>query len=300
MANITGQNTSTTGDYRISEVWSERVAEQLQANLQATRTFADFSEEVMSRGDVIHIPSKETAKSVVTFTEGNQLLDNLAAATETGTNLTIETYEVLPFTVSRKLKKQSFYREKDLEYRNAAYAIAKAVDTAILANSSSFDNTVNSGGGTITNKDLTQALTNLDEADVPETDRTWLFSPASLQDLMDLSGNYFTSFDFAGAKTLVEGTRGLLSDMILGSPAIKTTNLPTGSFGSPATSGVYNLYAHRDAIAYAMQFRPTVEETKPGDGVEINIQGQFCNVYTLYGTTAWRTDHGVRIGRSSS
>lgn len=297
MASLSNLNTTTTSAVDIPEVWARRYADILKANLAGSKIFADFSEEVMNYGDVIHIPNNTTEQTAQDYTEGQRLTDILQADTETENTITVNSYKVNPFVISDRLKMQSYYREKDMKYSKAAYAVAKSIDTQLMAHSSSFDNTVNSTGGTITNTDLTEAQTLLDEADVPEDDRWWVFHPRALKDLKDLSGNYFTSLDFTETQALVKGQ---IHYMLLGSPVIKSTNVPSTTFGSPAVSGQYNIYAHRDAVAFAMQFKPEVQETKKGDGLSIDIQGILCNVRGLYGTSAWRTDHGVRIGRSAS
>jgi hypothetical protein len=296
MASLSNVNTSATSAVDIPEVWASRYADLLKSNLAAAKCFADFSEEISGYGDKIHIPNNTTEQTAVDYTEGQRLTDLLQADTEGETTIDITSYKVNPFVISDRLKVQSYYREKDMKYSKAAYAVAKAIDTQILAHSSSFSNTVNSGGGAVTNIDLTEAQRLLDAADVPEDDRWWIFHPNLLKDLKDLTGNYFTSLDFTETKSLVKGQ---IHQLLLGSPVIKSTNVPTGTFGSPAASGTYGIYAHRDAIAFAMQFRPEVQETKAGDGVEIDIQGKLCNVRGLYGTSLWRANHGVRIGESA-
>jgi hypothetical protein len=179
-----------------------------------------------------------------------------------------------------------------LGYLKSAYAMAKVVDTAILANSSSFSITVNNGGSTITNLDLTEAQGRLDTNNVPEEDRAWFFHPWVLKDLMDLTGNYFTSFDFNQADSLIKGQ---INKMLLGSPVYKTTNVPSAAAGSPAQPIISNIYAHKDAIIWAANFKDSREEE-----YNLDLQGDLCNISSLYGTQINRTDHGVIVARQST
>jgi hypothetical protein len=179
-----------------------------------------------------------------------------------------------------------------LGFKKAAYAVAKVLDTAILAVSSSFTvPTVNSGGSTLTNLDMTEAQTRLDANNVPEEDRAWFFNPWCFKDLMDLTGNYFTSYDFGQDKPLIKGQ---LNRMLLGSPVYKTTNVPSAAAGSPAQPIISNIYAHKDAIIWAANFKDQREEE-----YNMDLQGDLCNVRSLYGVTINRADHGVIVARQS-
>lgn len=298
MASLVSVNTSVSGATEIPEVWAQFVEEHRDANLTAGKFFMDFSQYVSSSGDVIHIPQNLIEQTPATFTEGQRLTDKLQADTESETTITLDTYKVNPFVVSDQLEKQSAYLSKALKYKKAAYAIAKQIDSQILAHSSSFTTTqVNNGGTTITNLDVTEAWTRLNANNVPDEDRQWFFHPWAIKDLYDLSGNYFVSMDFAEDKPLVKGWTGRA---ILGSPVVISTNVPTQTTGSPAVAAYANIYAHKEAIYQAHQFRPGVQESKPGDGLSIDIQGVLCNVRSLYGTSLGRGDHGVVIDRENA
>lgn len=188
------------------------------------------------------------------------------------------------------LSKQSKYDKKALNFKNAGYVIAKAVDTAILDDSANYTNSaVNTAGTSVANTDLTQCQYVLDALDVPEEDRMWFMHPVVIKDLFDLSGNYFTSIDFTDTKALIKGQ---LQRMLLGSPVVKTTNVPTGTTGSPAATYYKNIYAHKQATGVAMQWQPEVQEER-----SVNFQGDLCNVRALYGIKTLRANHGVILNR---
>ena len=298
MASLTKVNTTISSAVDIPEKWSRYVVQLLEANTVADKCFMDFSPEVMNEGDIIHVPENNIKQTAATFTEGNRLTDKLQADTKGSVTITINQYKVNPFVVSDKLSKQSAYNEKAHNYKIAAFAIKEIFDDYVLGLSSSFTvPDVNSGGSTITNKDITEAWTRLNANNVPAPERSWIFNPWAIKDLYDLTGNYFTSIDFTTYKPLVNGQ---VPKLLLGSPVFISTNVPETTAGSPAQNIMNNIYAHREAIGWAAQFKDQVQETKPGDGVSIDIQGTLCNVRSLYGASVLDGAKGVRVRRQNT
>lgn len=267
--------------------------DKLTANLVAAKLFRDFSSEVAKGGDVIHIPTNLVGQTASTFTEGNDLYDKLQARTTNEVQITPTTHVVNPFFVSKKLNKLSIYNEKAMGFKLAAEAVAKKLDTTILALSSSFTTqAVNSGGATLTNLDMTEAWTRLNANDVPEGDRFWIFNPWALKDLYDLTGNYFVSMDFGADATLVKGFTG---KGILGSPVYISTNTPSTAAGSPAQPLMTNIYAHKDAIGWAAHFKDQIEEE-----YSIRYQGNLYNVGSMFGASLVHGAKGVQVMRQST
>jgi HK97 family phage major capsid protein len=293
MGSLVAVNTAISSAVDIPEVWSDYYVDLLENNLVAAKLFYDFSGEVSQWGDIIHIPLNNTAQTAASYTEGQRLTDKLQADTESEKTITVNTYKVNPFVISDKLDKQSKYREKAMKYKKAAYAVAKALDTAILALSSGFTTqAVNSGGSTLTNLDITEAWTRLNANDVPFSERFWIMNPWCVKDLFDLSGNYFTSLDFANDKPL---TNGQVPRSLLGSPVYISNNIPQTAAGSPAQPLMTNIYAHKEAIGFATQMKDQVQET-----YDMDIQGTLCNVRSLYGASLLDGAKGVKVMRQSS
>ena len=289
MGSVTGVNTAVSQAQLIDKKWADFINEHRDANLQAAKHFRDFSSLVSKSGDTVYIPNNLREQTPFNYVEGKRLSDNLQADTETYTTLSLTVNKANPFLISDKLNAQSKYAAKMLGYKKAAYAIAKALDTAIFAAGSSSHPAVNNGGTTITNLDLTEAQTRLDAVNVPEDERAWFFNPWVMKDLMDLTGNYFTSLDFGQSGPLVKGQ---INRMILGSPAYKTTNMPSAAAGSPAQPIISNLYAHKDYIIWAANYKDQKQEE-----YNMDLQGTLCNVRSLFGTVSNRTDHGIVIAR---
>ena len=292
MASITNVNTAISQAQLIDKKWADFINKHRDANLTAAKHFRDFSSMVSSSGDTVYIPNNLVEQTPFTYVEGKRLSDNLQANTETYTTLSLNTYKANPFLISDKLNAQSKFSAKMLGYEKAAFAVAKALDSAIFAAGSSAHPAINSGGSTFTNLDLTEAQTRLDASTVPEEDRAWFFNPWCLKDLMDLTGNYFTSLDFGQAGPLIKGQ---INKMLLGSPAYKTTLMPSAAAGSPAQPIISNLYAHKDYILWAANFKDQKQEE-----YNLDLQGELCNVRSLFGVVSNRTDHGVVINRQGS
>ncbi|MBM4401134.1 MAG: hypothetical protein FJ045_04200 [Crenarchaeota archaeon] len=241
----------------------------------------------------MHVPTNLVAQTAATFTEGNDLYDKLQARTTNEVFIEPTTHIVNPFFVSDKLDALSKYAEKAMGYKLAAHAVAKKVDSDILATSDNFTTTdVNSGGSTITNLDLTEAKARIDENDVPEGDRFWIFNPWVIKDLYDLTGNYFTSMDFGADAALVKGFTG---KGILGSPVYLSTNMPSAAAGSPAQPIITNLYAHKDAIGWAAHWLDQNQED-----YDLRYQGTLYNVRSMFGCKMLHGAKGVQIKRQST
>lgn len=284
---LTSQDNATTGAVFIPEVWSDLVLRATTANLVATGIVEIRDKDVAAMGDIIHFPISSIYTDAA-YTEGTDLLGMLNVNTESEKTITIDQYRVCPFHISDKLSAQSQYDKMVEDFWAAGYAIAKTLDTAVLANSASFTTTaINAAATAVTNLDLTEAQRTLDLGNVPAIDRNWVFSPYTIKDLMDLTGNYFSSIDFNDTKPLMTGQLG---KMLLGSPVFKTNNLPTSTTGSPATTYRQNLYMHKQAIGLARQIKPEVQQE-----ATVRHQGVLGNVRSLYGDTCLRPTFGVII-----
>lgn len=241
-------NTTTTDAVFIPLMYSKLVLAARHTNLVAAKLFENRTSDG-KLGSAVDFPLKSVMASVA-WTQGKRLTDNLAATTETKVTITMDQEIVAPFHISKRIKDQQLYDQVALSAKESMYAVEKTIDTFILSKSSGFTNTaVGAPGVAITNLVCTSAVQALDVVEVPATERFWLLDPRCKKDLFDLTGNYFTSMDFAGSKALVTGQQGEL----LGSPVYFTGNLPTGTQGSPAATYRKNIYAHKQAIGVVLQ-----------------------------------------------
>ena len=289
IANTTGRQ---QGAVFIPRVVSDYIVKFRQANLQFAKFVTVRSEDVSFMGQTIDFPTS-TALTASAYTDGNDLMDLLSAPIETKKSLTVNELAVCPEVILDTLSAQAKTDAKALAIERCGYAIAKRVDDVIADETLDFSVNAIQNEGTpssaITKNHLLDAQKTLDLLNVPEEDRVWFFSPNLIRDLMADTGNYFTSMDFADTKALVKGQ---LQYLVLGSPVVKTTNLNTGTAGSPVATYYRNAYFHKSAIGLAMQKDVEVQQE-----YSLRYQGLVVNARCLFGTETLRPDHGVLIYR---
>lgn len=275
----------------VPEVWPGLVLEFQRANLVMANLVERRDMDVANGGDIIHFPVTAAA-SVVAYTNGKRVTDNLSANTDTEQTLTINKFYFSGFHIPYHLKAQSKYDIKAERARAAGYAIAKQIDTDVAALADSLTTAiVNDPAATAQTDDLVladilSAISILDSADVPSTQRQWVFHPSAKKELLGMTGNYFLSYDFRNGKPLETGRIGEIN----GDPVFISTNVDTRSEGSPAETVYNNLYFHKQAFALAMQVTPDVDDVYDAD-----TMGDLFNVKTAYGVALLRGDFGVRI-----
>jgi hypothetical protein len=286
MASITGLHTPATNAVEVPEIWPGLVLEFKKSNLIMANLVTRRDQDVANGGDIIHFPVTAEA-SAVAYTSGKRVTDNLNANTDTEVTLTIDKFYFSGFHVPYHLSAQSKYDIKAERARAAGYAIAKQIDSDISALYSGLTNSViNDAADALALEDIINAYTTLNGKDVPTTERAWLFDPSSYGELLSMSGNYFISYDFRQGRPMENGLIG----QILGSSVYQSTNVPTVSEGSPASTVFKNLYFHKQAFACAMQVTPDVD-----DVYDVDTMGDLFNVKTAYGVKTLRGDFGVVI-----
>jgi len=119
----------------------------------------------------------------------------------------------------------------------------------------------------------------LDNADVPEENRSWIFDPSVKADLLTI--DKFVRMDYFAGDTILTGQ---FRKDVYGAPVLITNNLEA------STTGNIGAYLHRDAIAIAIQENMTV------DRVEQPLKHQVTiNTTALWGTCELRDDFGCEI-----
>lgn len=289
IANTTGRQ---QGAVFIPRVVSDYIVKFRQANLQFAKFVTVRSEDVSFMGQTIDFPTS-TALTASAYTDGNDLMDLLSAPIETKKSLTVNELAVCPEVILDTLSAQAKTDAKALAIERCGYAIAKRVDDVIADEMDDFSvnqiQNVLIPTSAVTKNNLLDAQKTLDLLNVPEEDRVWFFSPNVIRDLMADTGNYFTSMDFSDTKALVKGQ---LQYLVLGSPVVKTTNLNTGTAGSPVSTYYKNGYFHKSAIGLAMQKDVEVQQE-----YSLRYQGLIVNGRCLFGTETLRPDHGVLLYR---
>jgi len=133
--------------------------------------------------------------------------------------------------------------------QKCGYSVAKMVDDKIadLVNGLT-TNTAGTEGSALTVDTLITAYEGLNENDVPENDRVWIFDPESITDLLKL--DYFVRMDYIPDSVVTKGFQGR---QIFGAPVYMTTNLNVINTNYHAA-----VYFQKEWVAMIQQEAPTV------------------------------------------
>lgn len=276
--------TPTTGAVFIPEVWAKEVQMARRNKLiMAPLVDHQYEEGIMQYGDTVHITSiaEMTADAI---TPGTALVP--VAPTETEQTLVIDQYYGKAIELQDMLKKQS---RVDLMQPYAdviGFALAKAIDSSILAQ---YANVATAHKQTavanLTFDGIVDAHGLLDEDNVPQEDRVLVVNWAGLADLRKL--DEFTFFEKTGEANLVESKLGIVGT-IYGAPVYLTNAVANDT-------GVYQfLLFHKSAFAVAIQMQPEMESDR-----DILKKADLLSGSCLWGVKTVRPDHAVVIRRTA-
>lgn len=263
----------------IPELYSKNVLVAVKNQLVATPRFNHSYEADLIMGDTLYIPQTNviTATEVTAGTEGVQKNPfNTTAIT-----LTINQYWEAPVTIDFMSRRQSQVDLVAYAEGESAYAINKKIDGTVCALFSALSDGTGYGtdGSAITDDVLVSAVEELDAADIPEENRSWILDPSAKADIIKID-KFVRSDYFAGD---VVPTGGFRKD-IYGAPLLITNNLTVNSTGN------YGVYAHRDAIAVI------ISQNLEVDRVEQPLKHQLViNTTALWGLIELRDDSGCPI-----
>ena len=283
--------TVTVADASLPEIW---IPEALRAR---------YAKAVVSKSDVIlfKMVTDENPKvgDNLDFTELAALsVNNVGASgsttnqatTHTARQVALSTWQECTWTIADRTAKQSvldYFKEFSI---SAGDALAMAMDDAVLDDHGSFTGS-NAIGDTVSpgamSDDLAlEALVVLDDANVPEDERTWIFAPRAKAHLLKLSA--FSDAHATGFKKSSKLTN--LFGELYGSPVVTTSRVV--STGTPVLRK--NLYLHREAIAMGMVSKLNIEKF---------ARTSKANTYSadvLYGEGVIRSTHGVTINTKNT
>jgi N4-gp56 family major capsid protein len=278
--------TNTTAATFIPEIWSDEIIASYEKSL-VVRPLVRAMSMVGKKGDTVHIPKPDRG-SVNAKVAETQVTLNAGSTTELV--ITIDQH----FEYSRFIEDitdvQALSSLRKFYTEDAGYALAKQIDTALIAEANtgltlkkSFvsGGLANESGATTTafnDAGFREAIRELDDADVPGDNRVMVIPPAVKRDLLGIS-NYVSS-DFVSGQPVVSGKIGTL----YGVDFYVSTNL-TGAAGEKNC-----ILMHKDALVIAEQM-----------GVRTQTQykqeflADLMTADTLYGVETYRPENGLTI-----
>jgi len=263
----------------VKEEWSKNVLDAVHTRLVVVPVVDHTWEKELVKGDTMNVGvlNTVTATEVQVGTEG-VVKDIATGAMKT---ITIDQYYEAPVVLGRMTARQSHINLLSKGERESGYAIAKQIDSTLCALFSALSGGTGQGtdGAAIVDNVLVAAVEELDEADVPESDRRWIFDPSAKADIMKI--DKFVRSDYGYGDVIPVG--GFRKD-IYGAPVLITNNLTVNSTGN------YGVYMHRDAIAIIAQ------ENSEIDVVEQPLKHQTTvNTTALWGVAEMRDTFGCPI-----
>ena len=271
----------------IGEVWGSKINDFYRSKLVAASFFTDRSEDVISGGDIINTPViAELAASAKAAQTQVVLADNA----QTSVALTIATHSHVAFMIEDKEAAQVFkqFRTQETYMKNAAFTVAKALDSAITALFVGFTAVAGSTGAALSDAAILSAFAQYtgNNGDLDTT--AWILNPKTVwADLMVLD-KFSLVQNTMGADPVLNGAIGYL----YGRPVLQTTNIVSdgtdyhGFFGTP------------DAIHFATAALPGAKDAM---GVRLQAEyklewlGVLVVADMLFGVIENRESAGVEI-----
>lgn len=276
----------------IPEIWSAETRDAVEAQLVMAKLVEDkFEGEISSKGDTVHVRDIQnlTAKDKAPQTDVE-----FEAPDDTGMTITIDTHKYAAFKVEDILKVQANVDLIQKYTKKAGYAIVEAIDSDLMDLATGVSHTVGTAGTNITDENLTRAIQYLDDANVPQTQRSLVLKPSQKRAIL-LLDKFMLTQDVgynSGNSPIVTGKLANATDQahwgdVYGVSVYVTTNVSTGG-GSPTPT--YNMLFHREAFAIARQMMPRVQS-------DYNIRSLATEVVAdvLYGVAEYRDDFAVVI-----
>lgn len=278
----------TTHAVFIPEVWSDKTIEFRKKKFGMADRVSRWDEDVKNYGDTIHIGniSELSAQSV---TSGTEL--TFQKPTETEQTLLIDQWYAVPISRVDILKVQSRIDLMAKYTKGAGYALGKNIDTflhnLVKAATLASDNEINAAGG-VTDDDIVNAMTVLDNGDVDDENRTWVFHPRAFGDLRKLTK--FSEYISTGKTGLAAGGNNGMVYEVYGVPTFKSTNVAQTAGGQDI-----NILFQKDSIGLAVQKSVTYETDR-----NIHYLADELVASQIYGGKVLRTDGIVRVLRDTT
>lgn len=279
-SNVT-RSIAQTAQY-VQELWTRDIQEPFDKVLQIANLVQDRSGLASGGGDVVRVPftagvdaRAKSASTAVTYDspEGTPIAIN------------IDKHYYAAFLLEDIAKVQSNYELKSAFQKRLAEALARQVDTDLMALYGSAGTTV-SGGAAIDDADILSVVAAFDAANTPEGERRGVIGHYTKGDLLGI--NKYTAYDQTG-KTgkAVDGSNGLVGS-VYNIDLYHSGNVPTNTTGR-------NLFFHKSAISKVVQQKPKVEME-----YSVDYLGTKVASHTIYGIGVERAASVIELTRTTA
>jgi hypothetical protein len=265
----------------VPDIWSAKVCDAMQNNLVAWSAFetGEFRSD-LKKGHTVNIPISNhvTATEIAIGTKAS----SLDPATGSAKTLTVSYYYEAPIDVDYMTTRQSQVDWATMVQKEAAYAIAKKMDSSLLDivyNLGGYTTSAyGSDGQTLTDDLLLYLFQTLNEADVPIEDRVLILDPSGVVDLLKV--DKFIAAQYAN-------NTGAVNQGVIGKSPIYACTVKMTNNLKAATTGSYAVMAHKEALIGVAQMEPSwAKEFK-----ELHVTRYQSEA--LWGVAEYRDDFGI-------
>jgi len=243
----------------IGEVWGSKINDFYRSKLVAASFFTDRSSDVVAGGDIIHTPViVELAASAKAAQTQVVLADNA----QTSVDLTIATHNHVAFMIEDKEAAQVMrqYKTQETYMKNAAYTVAKALDSSITALFVGFTAVAGTTGTALADADVLSAITQYTGNDGDLDEAAWILNPKTIwSDLMAID-KFSLVQNTNGADPVLKGAIGSL----YGRPVLSSTNVVTDG------TDYHGFFGNPDAIHFATAALPGAK-----DSMGVRLQAEY-------------------------
>jgi len=259
----------------VPELWSKKALDAVHRKLVIVPLVDHSWEPELTLGDTMNVGILNTvAATEVTIGSEGTIKD---IATGAKLQIVINQYYEAPVVLGDMTARQSQVNLITKGQTESGYAIAKQMDTSLGALFSAFSGKGTDGGAIVDNV-LIDCVETLDESDVPDDNRVWIFDPSAKADMLKI--DKFIRVDYVRTPVVPTGMFG----QIYGSSVYITNNLAAGS------TGAYGAYLHKEALAIIAQ-----EKNKVDVVVHPLKHQTTINTTALWGVKEMRNSFGLYV-----
>ena len=266
----------------VQEKWTRDIQKPFDAKLQIAKLVQDRSGLISDGGDTIHVPFTAGVNARAKVAATNITYDSPEGAP---VELVIDKHYYVGVLIEDLAKVQSNYDLKSAFQDRMSEALARQIDTDLMALYSEAGETV-SGGAAVGDEDILSVVAYFDASNTPQSQRRGVIGHNTKGDLLGV--NKYTAYDQTG-KTgkAVDGTDGLVGN-VYGMDLYHSGNVPVATTGR-------NLFFHKSAITKAVQQKPKFEMEYSVDAL-----GWKTALHTVYGVGVERPDSLIELTRSTA
>lgn len=279
-SNVT-RSIAQTSQY-IQEKWSREIEQPFDKELQIANLVQDRSGLIAGGGDTINIPFASAVDARAKSASTAITYDSPEGAPIT---LAIDKHYYVGVLIEDIAKVQASYDLKATFQQRMAEALARQIDTDLMALYSSAGTTV-AGGAAVDDADMLAVVAAFDAANTPEGERRGVIGHYTKGDLLGI--NKYTAYDQTG-KTgkAVDGSNGLVGS-VYNIDLYHSGNVPTNTTGK-------NLFFHKSAITKAVQQKPKFEME-----YSVDFLGWKTALHTIYGIGVERAASVIALTRTTA